>query len=191
MSTIYEALKKVQGKGQDADAPWVVVKRENTSSAPEAERRQTAAKKNAPKGMFRREKIAPIIAFVVTAVFIASIVFVAKRSLYEKQTGTAIKQIAGADSREGAFNEAMYKSNIEPRRDGRIALPGTDSQMTGIINPSLILNGIMYLEEGPRAIINNSIVSEGDIVSGARVKNISKKSVTLESRDAEIKLILK
>lgn len=58
-------------------------------------------------------------------------------------------------------------------------------------HPGLTLNGIMYIEEGPRAIINNSIVDVGDLVSGAKVTKINPKNVVLEYNDVEITLNLK
>ena len=57
--------------------------------------------------------------------------------------------------------------------------------------PDLVLNGIMYLEDGPRAIINNSIVGEGDTISGAVVHKINRRDVILRSDDTEIKIDLK
>lgn len=54
-----------------------------------------------------------------------------------------------------------------------------------------VLSGIMYLESGPRAIINNIIVGIGDTVSGAVVRSISKRSVELEFGDSKITLSLK
>ena len=57
--------------------------------------------------------------------------------------------------------------------------------------PDLALNGIMHLETGPRAIINNAIVSEGDMVNGAIVRSINKKSVILTYNNVEITLNLK
>lgn len=57
--------------------------------------------------------------------------------------------------------------------------------------PDLTLNGIMFLEAGPRAIINNSIVGVGDTVSGATVTKINRRSVALEYSGVEITLSLK
>jgi hypothetical protein len=57
--------------------------------------------------------------------------------------------------------------------------------------PDLILNGIMYLETGPRALINNAIVGAGDTVNGATVTAINKKSVILTYNNVEITLNLK
>jgi hypothetical protein len=49
----------------------------------------------------------------------------------------------------------------------------------------------MYQEDLPRAIINNVMVEEGDMVQGATVRKINEGSVTLVSKDAEITLKLK
>lgn len=57
--------------------------------------------------------------------------------------------------------------------------------------PELHLSGIMYTEELPRAIINDRIVQAGDVVSGAKVKNIGPKSAVLEFGDTEITLNIK
>lgn len=57
--------------------------------------------------------------------------------------------------------------------------------------PNFILNGIMEFAEGPRAVINNSIVSVGDSVDGATVAKIEKKNVVLKLNGSEISLELK
>ena len=53
------------------------------------------------------------------------------------------------------------------------------------------LSGIMHLEDGPRAIINNMRVVEGDDVDGAKVVSITDDTVVLKKQDSEIKLRLK
>jgi len=57
--------------------------------------------------------------------------------------------------------------------------------------PNLTLNGVMYLKESPRAIINGNMVQEGDSVNGARVTAINKDNVRLDYNNAEITLKLK
>ena len=53
------------------------------------------------------------------------------------------------------------------------------------------LSGIMHLEDGPRAIINNLTVVEGDYVGDAAVMKINNNSVVLKRGDSEITLHLK
>jgi hypothetical protein len=57
--------------------------------------------------------------------------------------------------------------------------------------PNLELNGIMYLQERPRAIINGDMLEAGEFISGARVNAITKDSVLLNYNDTEITLKLK
>jgi len=57
--------------------------------------------------------------------------------------------------------------------------------------PDLALNGIMYLEGGARALVNNAIVGVGDMIGGATVVAITKKSVILTYNNVEITLLLK
>jgi hypothetical protein len=60
-----------------------------------------------------------------------------------------------------------------------------------MIQDEFTLSGIMDLEDGPRATINNATLSEGDNVGGAKVVKINNDSVVLKKRDAEIVLHLK
>ena len=57
--------------------------------------------------------------------------------------------------------------------------------------PMFDLNGIMFLENGPKAIINNVVVEEGDVISGALVAEIHSQNVLLKFDDSEITLKLK
>lgn len=58
-------------------------------------------------------------------------------------------------------------------------------------SPSLALNGIMYSTETSYAIINNSMVQEGDTVGGAKVAKINRGNVVLVYKDRETILTLK
>lgn len=62
-------------------------------------------------------------------------------------------------------------------------------------SPNLVLNGIMYTEEKPKAIINGTVVREGDVISGASVASITENSVLLKynnnSNQVEVTLKLK
>jgi hypothetical protein len=51
-----------------------------------------------------------------------------------------------------------------------------------------VLNGIMQLVDGPRAIINDIIVGEGETISGAKVEKIKKDGVLLKYNDSEVAL---
>jgi len=51
-----------------------------------------------------------------------------------------------------------------------------------------VLNGIMQLVDGPRAIINDIIVGEGETIGGAKVEKIQKDGVLLNYNDSDVTL---
>ncbi len=59
--------------------------------------------------------------------------------------------------------------------------------------PNLVLNGIMYIEEKPKAIINGTVVREGDVISGATVTSITPDNVLLKynNNDNKVEVALK
>lgn len=57
--------------------------------------------------------------------------------------------------------------------------------------PVFALNGIMYIENKPQAIINGYILEEGDEINGAKILTIEKDCVLLYLNDSNIKLDLK
>jgi len=60
-------------------------------------------------------------------------------------------------------------------------------------SPNLILNGIMYIEENPKAIINGTVVRKGDVISGAIVTSITENNVLLKynNNDNQVEVALK
>lgn len=56
--------------------------------------------------------------------------------------------------------------------------------------PKLNLIGMVWGEARSQAIINGAVVSEGDVISGARVLSISKKGVQLLFDEARIDLMM-
>lgn len=95
-----------------------------------------------------------------------------------------------------SHQDTMYKTIEQGASETAPPAVSNDSsyQQTSIVRaepPELVLNGIMYLETGPRAIINNAIVREGDMVNSATVTSINRKSVILKFNNLEITLNLK
>ncbi|MBI4974429.1 MAG: hypothetical protein HZC19_01230 [Candidatus Omnitrophica bacterium] len=123
--------------------------------------------------------------FKIMPIFIAALItvsIVATRQFSTKPGFGLFKNTAKVDFVETApHQEIVYKPIVE-----KVAKP--DEPHT---KPTLILNGIMYLEDGPQAIINDALVREGDIVKGATVIKINKDSVVLTLNDVEMTLILK
>lgn len=54
--------------------------------------------------------------------------------------------------------------------------------------PTFVLNGIMYVESRPQAIINGYVLEEGDKINGATVLVIEKDCVLLDINNANMKL---
>lgn len=94
-------------------------------------------------------------------------------------------------SRTGGETSAANSQEVSyrPLVGERISAPS--EALKAPESPKLVLNGIMYLDDGPRAIINNFIVGVGDTVSGAKITGINRKSVILEYENVEITLSLK
>lgn len=89
---------------------------------------------------------------------------------------------------EGASHqEVTYKPMTA--EGGSVQGSPVSTKMQGV--PELVLNGIMYLEAGPRAIINDTMVEEGDEVSGAKVVRINRRNVVLAFNNTEINIDLK
>jgi len=75
---------------------------------------------------------------------------------------------------------------IMPKIERREEQPARARRKDGI--GGFVLNGIMYLVDGPRAIINDIIVGEGEMVSGAKVEKIKKDGVLLNYKNSEVVL---
>ena len=184
MSIIQEALKKAQvtiGIGAPkAAAP---------GQAKAFEAGQTPGRTPAP---VKAKPFPKSIILVSTALLIAAI------ALISLSLGPLVATRLGRDGTQASTppaQEVRYRA-LPPSETGRSAVDETqaasrqDAELASTA-PNLVLNGIMYLEEGPRAIVNNVMVEVGEYASGARVVRISKKSVVLVYNDVEITLNLK
>ena len=78
------------------------------------------------------------------------------------------------------------KSVILPKIERREETPKSSRKRESIAG--FVLNGIMQLVDGPRAIINDIIVGEGEIIGGAKVEKIKKDGVILNYNDSEVAL---
>ena len=78
------------------------------------------------------------------------------------------------------------KPTILPKIERRESQPAPFRRKENI--GGFVLNGIMQLVDGPRAIINDIMVGEGETVNGAKVEKIKKDSVLLNYNDSEVAL---
>lgn len=196
MSIIQEALKKAQAQMKGPALPPEPVRpapperaRMDVDGAPEIpdRRLKTARQEQA----LRRHDPVAVAALIVVLVIIA--VFAASR----------IVDMKAADS--GAADNAAAVALDRPEQPDQSERPAAAGDFPTIQSmvfqrpvaeprppqTEFILNGIMYIDGSPRAIINDSMVGVGDAVSGARVLKIEKRNVVLQHNGAEVILDLK
>lgn len=90
---------------------------------------------------------------------------------------------------EPASTAASRQEVVKKSADNPLSPKSNPAQKPKTIQPPKFqLNGIMYIESGPKAIVNGSLVKEGDLISGAVVKKIGKQEVVLSYEDVEILL---
>lgn len=187
MSIIQEALKKAQSDVKPpAPSPAEIPQVEKPLRSGSIPAAKPAAQKIGTS--LARNKHTPMIALSLVVIVFA--IPVAGRLL--SLTGGRSNRASGTNVQEISYKPIVAD---EAKNPNPMAGQNQPSISAGILKlsdrPDLVLNGIMYLEEGPRAIINNFIVAPGDLVSGAKVTKISRKNVILEYRDVEITLSLK
>ena len=160
MSIIQDALKKVQ-----------VDYAKKKVSPPKVKIRQ------------RKKKMTPMrvtLISSITVVFISSILiiglgvklFLLFRETAVKRTGKEIPAAAPKSS---------------PKVKTAPAIP---EEPAGPAIPDFVLNGVMYLDGKPQAIINGYMLEEGDTLNGATVALIDKDYALLNLRDSKIKVKL-
>lgn len=178
MSIIQEAIKKVEKEKElelnCGKIPIPDMKKADAPGQVKIELPAMPPKKKAPAQSRLR--------FALVLIFAAlSIAFIVNQLLWQGSSpdvSPAAKDPAEAPSRQ----EVVYKS--APRAK-------TTRQNAPVKAPSFNLSGIMFLEDGPRAVINNSMVEVGDTIGGGLVTKIDKKRVVLSCNDTEIIVYLK
>ncbi len=188
MSIIQEALKKIQYNIETHQKPQQKDKIDDTIFL---KKPINLTQKTMSHGNNFKLTISLFIIFIILAGLAV------KQLLIDRKTDKKIKMPAETYVRSpSSYQEVIYKSisKAEIKSEQKNANLGQIAGQiieTNLKHPDLSLNGIMYLEDGPRAIINNSIVEVGNTVAGATVTRIDRKSVALESNGVEITLNLK
>ncbi len=166
MSIIQEALKKIE-KPEGPQAGKDEGKLENKDVKPvlrqEINKPAPAAGAAAPKYVY----------YTITAallVVLAGIVIKASHSAPSGSSPVAIKK------------PAPILPKIERLEEPARPLRRREN------TAGFVLNGIMQLVDGPRAIINDIIVGEGETINGAKVEKIKKDGVLLKYNDSEVDL---
>ena len=181
MSIIQEALKKAQVDYMEKKKPL----------GEESPRHRMAAPKADIRGKIRSARKAKrsitILSFFVVSILIVSalglrIFLIYKGNLKQEKNITEpllSKEVSAAPLAEIIAPASFVKPKIEP------VAPAPYPP------PIFILNGIMYLDAKPQAIINGYILEEGDVINGATVMVIDKDYVLLNLKDDKLKLNLK
>lgn len=116
------------------------------------------------------------------------------RPVYYALTALLVLILAGIVIRASSPAASTAPAPIQPRKVGPI-MPSIERREEAPVPKrrkenigGFVLNGIMYLVDGPRAIINDIIVGEGETVDGAKVEKIKKDQVLLKYNDSEVAL---
>ena len=184
MSIIQEALKKVQKNTQEVkEIKDIPAQDEKIGQSAFLKRINTAIKKRSVS-----KKVYEPVAIITVAAIILILGFIAATQFMPQKTTT------GQSQKPKVEQEVTYRpiSNIIPKSfkdsfENTAEIYGSEQAQF----PDLMLNGIMYVEDAPMAIINDMIVGVGDTIKGARVTKITRKSVMLLFKETEITLSLK
>jgi len=169
MSIIQDALKKVGPEVKKHEVASV------ETTAPKSFERAKPAKAITARrdaDINQSSKIAYFVIIAVLIIILAGIVIKVSRASVGQ-----IKRIVPILPKVESAGQIREKRPVENR--GNIADLG-----------GFVLDGIMYIADSPRAIINNIIVGEGETVSGANVEKIKKDSVVLKYNESEVTLKL-
>lgn len=177
MSLVQEALDKIQEKR---------IKKEDAKHAAARPISAVETPRKSPwPALFVALKGKNLVMALIAAAVIAVAGVALLTYLLSDGTGDASGLKKSKRSKKPVVAQTVTYRPLTPPPDAAIDDAAVRKPYRPII-PRLILNGIMYIEGEPRAIINNMTVFVGDSVSGAVVKDIQESSVTLNTETTEI-----
>lgn len=202
MSIIQEALKKAQGTyARSTDQPQSgAVAKGPAADKILSDANPAAASDSLPQKLRHAVAAKPMF---IPSVIVLTIIAGFGLKVFLADTSSARKAVPAVSQREASRKTSDNPAGASIQEGpGAAAKAGTTGTIASIKSsipaafvssqaPNLTLNGIMYLRESPRAIINGSMVEEGDSVSGAKIIAINSDNVTLDYNNAEIILKLK
>ncbi|UCH12325.1 MAG: hypothetical protein JSW18_05805 [Candidatus Omnitrophota bacterium] len=173
MSIIHEALKKAARLKRGAKTPDMkkesqTIDSNNKSTEINLETQPAPLK----KPIKRQAALILPITIGLMAILITTAIFLLNNYLLRKRPGV-----------ETASLNQIPKEKIPP------LLTNKPIRKEGSLD-SFVLTGIVYDKE-PMAVINGSVYTEGEYVSGARIVKISKQLVLLEKGGKQIELKVK
>jgi hypothetical protein len=182
VSIIQEALKKAQGDFTEKDIPQV--KRDIVRANPAKDVSGQPATRASARHEHGKAPSVRLPALVAVLVILLA-VYGFRLSLKYVNNNSGATHTAPAAAVAG-------KTNPAPKTTGLLGQPSDPGLINfgGLHQPALILNGIMYLENKPQAIINGQVLEEGDKINNATVLAIEKDCVLLNLNDTNLKLDL-
>jgi hypothetical protein len=178
MSIIQEALKKaevVNSKTETIAASEPVIKKLQENGAPV----RAAAKR------LTKSRLSPV--FIIAPAALAAVMIAAFLVFNGHVPVKNESPQVSAGNVSSSRQEVIPKTPaLAPKEAPAVAAAAKTIRDT----PKFTLSGIMYLESSPKAIVNGSVVTQGDIIGGATVKKINKSAVILSYEDVEILLDL-
>ena len=177
MSIIQEALRKAQGEYVEKKMPDIRV-----SFRPKIEVR---AKPNAKRPLSIRLLVMLGVLTAVVLIYVLMLSLQHPKARGKEPAAAGKAAALSAAQAQTIFSAADVKP-AEPKRD-----PGSGPKNDAAPQPVVfVLNGIMYVESRPQAIINGHVLEEGDKINGATVLAIEKDCVLLDLNSANIRLDL-
>ena len=195
MSIIQEALKKAQKTTSGsrftaaAKVPVEIEEKEAIVKVVKEELRATS-KKNSVKSVL----------YGLAFLMVLSVIAVGYFSSISSKASSGDKIMVKAEAEKSpktALSEdkaSIFDTNTMFNLTQKAPTPPAPAQpitVKVIQDEDLSLSGIMHLEDGPRAIINNTTVAEGDRIEGALVVSIADNQVILTRKNMDIVLHLK
>lgn len=183
MSIIREALVKAQDHADGAlDA---------ARSAAENQPARTQAVNEGGAGPSPAHPKRDLRAAILLVVIFAVLTLVAAGNIFDpgrQRRGPARSAPRPSTAREFA---RQTSAGAGPVAGAAGALQGAIFLDSPLLRPKYVLNGIMYLEGSPRAIVNDETVVVGDFVRDAIVLKIDERKVVLLDDEEEVTLTLK
>jgi len=189
MSIVSDALKKAQEQSgkfkKDTFTPDIVIK----DKAP------GGGGGNSIKNILLVTALACVLAF---ATFTIKDAYFNDKDIYPISPAGGIKQKGGPEAENARMAGGVVltkESEIENKPEVKPEPPKADIKPPSIAEPLdrrlFVLNGVVFGDANPYAIINDTILEVGDYVNGAAVVSIEKNKVTLDDQGRKITLTLK
>ncbi|MDP3791921.1 MAG: hypothetical protein Q8R38_07755 [Candidatus Omnitrophota bacterium] len=181
MSIIQEALKKAQGDFSEKKIPEVTESVKCADSVKEAA--LPAPEIQIPHDIKNiTSKRLPALVGILAILLLA---YGLRLSLqYSDRNADKSKRVpVSQESRDASVSAPKVVEDFTPPKTNPVSFVTKR-------NPLFNLSGIMYLEDGPQAIINGYVLEEGDKINGATVLVIEKDCVLLDVNNSNVRLEL-